>query len=50
VICLPADLITAEEAKEVVMAWLNTQFESVERRNRRLDKIRDIEKRNFKSL
>ena len=50
VICIPADLITAEEAKEIVMAWLNTPFESIERRNRRLGKIHDIEKRNFKSL
>ncbi len=50
VICLPADMIGVEEGEEIALAWLNTPFESVERRNRRLGKIHDIEKRNFKSL
>ena len=47
IICLPADRISADEAVRVVLKWLETPFERVERRTRRLDKIEEIEKENF---
>ncbi len=48
VLCLAGDLVTVDIAVKIVDMWLNTPFESVERRNRRIDKVRSIEKRNFK--
>ncbi len=48
VLCLSGDLVTVEEAEKIVVTWLETPFESIERRNRRLDKVKGIEKRNFK--
>ncbi len=48
VLCLPGDLVTVELAEKIVEMWLNTPFESIERRNRRLDKVKMIEKGNFK--
>ena len=50
VLCLPGDLITVEDAQRTVISWLDTPFESIERRNRRLGKVRDIERRNFKQV
>jgi len=37
----------AESAEEIVAAWLDSKFEGG-RHDRRLDKIREIEKRNFR--
>ena len=48
VICLPADLISADDAVRVVLRWLETPFEDAERRTRRLKKIEEIENENFK--
>ena len=48
VICLPAEMISANEAAGIVLKWLETPFESIERRTRRLKKIEKIEDKNFK--
>lgn len=48
VICLPGDMISVEEAAKTISRWLETPFESVERRTRRLKKIDKIEDQNFK--
>ncbi len=50
VLCLPGDLITVEDAQRTVISWLNTPFENIERRNRRMDKVRSIERRNFRQV
>ena len=50
VLCLPGELITLDDAKKTVLSWLETPFESVERRNRRLEKVRGIEESNFKQI
>ena len=49
VLCLAGDLVTEELAEKIVTTWLDTPYESIERRNRRFGKIREIEDRNFKS-
>lgn len=41
VLCLGARLLASEYARELVMAWLNSQFES--RHTRRLQKISQLE-------
>ncbi len=43
-----ARIISLDEALNVVRIWLETEFEG-ERHQRRIDKIFDIEERNFKS-
>ena len=48
VISLPADFLKSEEAEEIAEIFLKTPFEAVERRVRRLQKIAEIEKKNFK--
>ena len=48
VICLPAEMISADEAARIVLKWLETPFEGVERRVRRLQKIERIEEESFK--
>ncbi|MDP3762465.1 MAG: RpiB/LacA/LacB family sugar-phosphate isomerase, partial [bacterium] len=48
VISLPADFLSVEEAKEIAEVFLKTPFEAAERRVRRLQKIAEIEKKNFK--
>ena len=48
VISLPADFLKPEEAEEIVEIFLKTPFEAAERRVRRLQKIAEIEKKNFK--
>jgi len=48
VISLPADFLKSEEAEEIAEIFLKTPFEAVERRARRLQKIAEIEKKNFK--
>ena len=48
VISLPADFLSVEKAEEIADIFLKTPFEAVERRVRRLQKIAEIEKKNFK--
>ena len=48
VISLPADFLKSQEAEEIAEIFLKTPFEAVERRVRRLQKIAEIEKKNFK--
>ncbi len=45
---LGARIVTLDEALNIVRIWLETEFEG-ERHQRRIDKILDIEERNFKS-
>ena len=48
VISLPADFLKPQEAEEIAEIFLKTPFETVERRERRLRKISEIEKKNFR--
>ena len=48
VISLPADFLKSQEAEEIAEIFLKTPFEAAERRVRRLQKIAEIEKKNFK--
>lgn len=48
VITLAADVIGFEAAKEYVRVFLNTPFSGAERHLRRLQKIAEIENKNFK--
>jgi ribose 5-phosphate isomerase B len=41
-------IVPLDEALNIVRIWLETEFEG-ERHQRRIDKIFDIEERNFKS-
>lgn len=43
VLCLPADYISVDEAKDIVGTWLNTEFSGAERHVRRLEKIKEID-------
>jgi len=47
-ITLAADILTSEEAKEIVLAFLATEFAGEDRDLRRLEKIRHIESENFR--
>lgn len=44
VLSIPADYISEEKAKEMVDAWLNTEFSNEERHKRRLKKVAQLEK------
>lgn len=48
VLILASDWLTAEEAKEITLVWLKTPFSGEERHARRISKIEEIEKQNFK--
>ncbi len=48
VLCLGERVIGIELAREIILAFLAAQFSHAERHQRRLDKIKDIESRNFK--
>ena len=45
---LPTDWIDEQAAKNIVAIWLNTPFRNEERHVRRLKKIQETERRNFK--
>lgn len=49
VICLPADFVDMEEAKKIVLLWLQTKFSGEDRHRRRLDKIRQIEDKSYEA-
>ncbi len=46
IVCLPGQMMTLDEAKKVVTAFLDTPFEGAERQVRRIKKIEEIEKDN----
>ena len=47
-LCIGARIVGPSLAEELVKAFLNAKFEGKERQLRRLQKIADIEERNFK--
>jgi len=48
ILVFAADWITVEEAKEIALIWLKTTFSGEERHVRRLNKIKELEEKNFK--
>ena len=48
VLILPADWVKEREAEDIVNDWLTAEFANEERHLRRLTKILEIEKKNFK--
>lgn len=44
ILTLPADFITFEEALEITLEWLQTEFEGKERHKRRLTQIENLSK------
>lgn len=46
ILCVPGRVLEEEEAKEMVMVWLETPFSEAERHKRRLKKIEEIEQSN----
>ena len=48
VLVLASDWLKPDEALEVVKAWLETDYSAEERHQRRLDKLQEIEGKNFK--
>ncbi|MCX6816665.1 MAG: RpiB/LacA/LacB family sugar-phosphate isomerase [Candidatus Beckwithbacteria bacterium] len=47
VLSIPADVVDEKTACEMVRVWLETEVEQKEKYQRRLDKIKAIEERNF---
>lgn len=48
VLILPSDWVDESSAKDIVADWLETKFMGEERHVRRLEKIEEIEERNFR--
>ncbi len=48
VLCLPADALKIDAAKEIVRMWLSTPFSREPRHQRRIAKIADIEREHMK--
>lgn len=48
VLVLAADWLDGDSAKKITKAWLDTKFTGEERNMRRLNKIKEIENKNFK--
>ncbi|MBI3443026.1 MAG: RpiB/LacA/LacB family sugar-phosphate isomerase [Candidatus Sungbacteria bacterium] len=48
ILVLPADWLDEAAIEEIVTIWLGTEFSGEERHVRRLEKIAEIETRNFK--
>jgi len=44
ILCLPADYLSESEIKNIVSAWLGTDFSNAARHNRRLRKVSALEK------
>ena len=47
ILVIPADFVK-DEAKEMIRAWLDTEVKTEEKYIRRLDKIKQLEEKNFK--
>ncbi len=43
VLVLPADFLDEDKAKKIVSVWIQTKFEDIPKRNRRLKKIEELE-------
>lgn len=41
-LCLPADILSVDEAKDIVHAWLRTPFSSAPRHQRRIQEMDDL--------
>ncbi|TSC55697.1 MAG: ribose 5-phosphate isomerase B [Parcubacteria group bacterium Gr01-1014_18] len=50
ILCLPGRVLTAEEARKIILVWLQTPFSGETRHVRRLDKIKQIEKKEIPSV
>ena len=50
VICIPARIISEKETEKIIVIWLKTKFENAERHNRRLEKIKALEKEYTKKF
>lgn len=48
VLCLPARVLTDDDAKKILDIWLDTRFTAEARHKRRLAKVEEIESGNFK--
>ena len=48
VLVIPSDWMRLEDVKATVKAWLDTPFSGEGRHERRLEKMQDIEQKNFK--
>ena len=48
VLCLSASLTSGTDAKRIVEVWLNAEFLGHARHKRRIDKVKDIEKKQMK--
>ena len=49
VLVLAADFINADESKKIIKAWIESEGLNHERHMRRMGKVQDIERQNFKS-
>ena len=50
ILCLPGRHLKPQEAKEIVDAWLDTEFSGEERHVRRLKEVEEIEKQEFGTI
>lgn len=48
ILVLASDWTTADQAKDIIGAWVRTQFTGAERHVRRLHTLEEIEKKNFR--
>lgn len=48
ILCLASDYLGEEEIKEIVKTFLTTNFSTEERHKKRLEKVDQVEQRNFK--
>lgn len=48
IITLAADVISPAEAWEIVGTFLSSEFDGAERNSRRLEKVKEVEEKNFK--
>ena len=48
VLMLPTDFVSEEKAKKMIRIWLDTPVKTEEKYVRRLDKIKQLEQKNFK--
>jgi len=49
VLCLPARVLSNDDAKKILDIWLDTPFSPESRHKRRLEKVAEIEEQNMKA-